>query len=273
MIEYREDTNFAWTPRVLSIGIHAALVGLALIPWASRIAVLPKLNETAVVLYEPFTAPDKPLVLPGRSGGGGGGGKHELTPPSRGELPRAADRQLVPPDPEPPKNPRPELIVEPTIVAPQIAELRSITLLNIGDPNGVVGPPSAGTGDNGGVGTGRNGGVGSGDGPGAGPGRNGGIGGDGNHSGGGVTGPKLIYRVEPEYSEEARKARFEGVVILEAIVRRDGGVDLIHVIRSVGLGLDQNAVDAVRKWRFRPATKNGSPVDVPVKVEVTFNIR
>lgn len=271
MIEYREETKFAWKPRVLSIGIHAALVGLALIPWASKIAA-PRLNETSVVLYEPLT-PDKPLVLPGRSGGGGGGGKHELTPPSLGQLPRAADKQLVPPDPEPPKNPQPELIVDPTIVAPQIAELRSINLLNIGDPNGVLGPPSAGPGDNGGIGTGRNGGVGRGDGPGAGDGHDGGIGGGGNHNGGGVTGPKLIYRVDPEYSEEARKARFEGVVILEAIVRRDGGVDLVRVIRSVGLGLDECAVDAVKKWRFRPATKNGAPVDMPLKVEVSFNIR
>lgn len=272
MIEYKEETNFAWTPRVLSIGIHAALVGLALIPWASKMTA-PKLKETDVVLYEPTIAPDKPLVLPGHSGGGGGGGKHERTPPSLGQLPRAADKQLVPPDPEPTKNPQPELIVEPTIVAPQLAELRPITLLNIGDPNGVAGPPSAGPGDNGGIGTGRNGGVGSGDGPGAGDGHDGGIGGGGNRTGGGVTQPKLIYRVDPEYSEEARKARFEGVVILEAIVRKDGGVDLVHVVRSVGLGLDQTAIEAVKQWRFRPATKNGAPVDVPVKVQVTFNIR
>jgi periplasmic protein TonB len=275
MLNYEDGHPGAWTPRLLSICIHAALVGLALIPWASRLPILPKLNETAVVLYSPALANPvvEPLQLPGRSGGGGGGGKHEPTPPSLGHLPRAADKQLAPPDPEPPKNPDPKLIVDPTIVAPQIAELRSLTLLSVGDPNGVAGPPSSGPGEGGGIGTSKGRGVGSGDGPGAGPGENGGTGGDKNRVGGGVTGPTLIYKVDPEYSEEARKARFEGIVILEAIVRSDGLVDVVNLVRSLGFGLDQSAIDAVKKWRFRPATKNGKPVQVPLRVEVSFNLR
>ena len=88
-----------------------------------------------------------------------------------------------------------------------------------------------------------------------------------------MTQPTLIHQVYPEYSEEARKARFEGVVILETIVRRDGGVDVVRVARSLGLGLDQNAIEAVKKWRFRPGTKNGAPVDVALRVEVSFNLR
>jgi TonB family protein len=273
MMNYVEEHKFAWTPRLLSICIHATLVGLALIPWAARLPVLPKLNETAVVLYTPSNPLNEPLLLPGRSGGGGGGGKHELTPPSRGELPRAADKQLVPPDPEPPKNPAPELIVESTIVAPQIAQLRSLNLLNLGDPNGVVGPPSSGPGKGGGIGDGDGRGVGSGDGPGAGTGRNGGTGGGDYHIGGGVTAPTLVYRVDPEYSEEARKARFQGVVVLEAIIRRDGLVDVVNLVRRLGLGLDESAIEAVKKWRFRPAMKNGTPVQVPMRIEVSFNLR
>lgn len=273
MLNYVEEKSFSWTPRLMSVGIHAALVGMALIPWASRLPVLPKMNKTEVVLYTPVLLPDKPLLLPGRSGGGGGGGKHELTPPSLGQLPRAADKQLAPPDPEPPKNPDPKLVVEPTIVVPQIADLRQVPTLAIGDPNGVEGPRSSGPGDGGGIGPGHGRGVGVGDGPGAGDGQDGGTGGGPHRSGGGMTQPQLIYRVEPEYSEEARKARFEGVVILEAIVRRDGVIDLVRVTRSLGFGLDQNAVDAVKKWRFRPATKNGTPVDVPLRVEVSFNLR
>src|SRR5581483_1658171 len=143
-------------------------------------------------------------------------------------------------------------------VAPQIADLRQLPMLAIGDPTGVEGPSSSGPGDGGGIGPGHGRGVGTGDGPGAGDGKNGGSGGGNNGSGGGVMQPKLIYRVDPEYSEEARRAHFEGVVILEAIVRSDGEVDLVRVTRSLGFGLDQNAVDAVKKWRFRPATKNGS---------------
>ena len=261
------------TPRLMSVGIHIVLVGLALIPWTSGLALRPKLNETAVLLYSPSDFLSKPLILPGHSGGGGGGGKHQLTPASRGVLPRAADKQFVPPDPEPPKNPDPALIVEPTVIAPQLAQLRSITILNIGDPNGVIGPPSSGPGEGGGIGPGKGRGVGEGDGPGVGPGKNGGNGGGDYGSGGRMTAPTLIYRVDPEYSEEARKARFQGTVILETLVRKDGFVDLVHVVRSLGFGLDQNAIDAVKKWRFRPGMKNGAPVDVPMRIEVSFNLR
>jgi TonB family protein len=261
------------TPRLMSVGIHIVLVGLALIPWTSGMTLRPKLNETAVLLYTPSDFLSKPLILPGHSGGGGGGGKHQLTPASRGVLPRATEKQFVPPDPEPPKNPDPALIMEPTVVAPQLAQLRSISILNIGDPNGVIGPPSSGPGDDGGIGNGKGHGLGIGIGPGVGPGKNGGNGGGDYGSGGGMTSPTLIYRVDPEYSEEARKARFQGTVILETLVRKDGFVDLIHVVRSLGFGLDQNAIDAVKKWKFRPGMKNGAPVDVPLRIEVSFNLR
>jgi periplasmic protein TonB len=265
------NTRFG-TPRLMSVGIHILLVGLALIPWTSALPLHPSLNETAVLLYTPSEFLSKSLILPGHAGGGGGGGKHQLTPASRGDLPRAAEKQFVPPDPEPPKNPA--LIVEPTVVAPQLAQVRSMTLLNIGDPNGVVGPPSSGVGDGGGIGDGKGHGVGEGNGPGVGPGDNGGSGGGSRGGGsGGMTAPTLIYRVDPEYSEEARKARFQGTVILETLVRKDGFVDLIHVVRSLGFGLDQNAIDAVKKWKFRPGMKNGAPVDVPMRIEVSFNLR
>lgn len=258
-------------PRMLSVGAHVALLTLALIPWASSGVKPPKVQETAVMLYMPAK-----LILPpqaGPSGGGGGGGKHQLTPPSQGRLPRAAEKQFVPPDPEPPKNPDPKLIVEPTVVAPQLALLPQINLLNIGDPNGVPGPPSSGPGSGGGIGTGQGRGVGEGKGPGVGSGEGGGYGGGVFRIGGGVTPPSVIYRVEPEYSEEARKARYQGAVVLEAIVRKDGTVDIIRIIRGLGFGLDQNAITALKQWRFRPGLRNGVPVDVSLSVEVNFNLR
>jgi protein TonB len=268
----RWRTSLFAAPRLLSIGIHIMLVGLALVPWTSAPFPRPKVNETTILLYTPSNLV---LTLPkdaGKSGGGGGGGRHQLTPASLGRLPRPADKQLVPPDPEAPKNPNPQLIVEQTIVAPQL-NLPQLTLLNIGDPNGVVGPPSSGRGDGNGIGPGNGHGVGPGDGPGAGPGKDGGSGDGPFQIGGNVSAPTVVFRVEPEYSEEARKARYEGTVLLEAVIKRDGRVDVVHLLRSLGFGLDQNAIQALKQWRFRPATQNGKAVYSILNVEVRFNLR
>lgn len=260
-------------PKLISVFVHVLVVSLALVPWATSLPTTPKVTETAVVVYTPMN-----LVLPvtpdqKESGGGGGGGRKTVTPPSLGKLPRAADKQLVPPDPEPPKNPDPTLIVEPTVIAPQLASLPQINLLNLGDPSGAAGPPSAGPGIGGGIGTGQGRGVGEGKGPGVGPGEGGGTGGGVFRVGGGVSPPTVLSRVEPQYSEEARKARYQGTVVLEAIVRRDGTVDIQRVVRSLGFGLDENAIQALKQWRFRPGTRNGIPVDVSLNIEVNFNLR
>jgi TonB family protein len=263
-------------PGLASIGIHVLVIVLALIPWGSPPPIA-EVTETAVML-----APPDPLilnlpVLDEASGGGGGGGRMQPQPASLGNLPRAADKQLAPPDPELTKNPDPELIVEPTVVAPQLADLPRVNLLNLGDPLGIPGPPSAGPGFGGGIGTGRGRGVGEGDGPGVGEGSGGGFGGGVFRVGGGVSPPTIIHRVEPQYSEEARKARYQGTVVLEAIVRRDGTVDIIRVVRSLGFGLDENAIQALKQWRFRPGTRNvngtATPVDISLNIEVNFNLR
>jgi len=275
----KPNTGF---PRLVSASLHMLFIGLALFPWVSSAGKRLEPNQTVVTLNTPpspikliFNSPEKE----GRSGGGGGGGKREPTPASLGRLPRAADRQFVSPSPEPPKNPDPKLIVEPTVVAPQLAQLPQINLLNIGDPFGVAGPPSSGPGTGGGIGSGQGRGFGEGRGPGVGPGEGGGVGGgkfsDGvfRLGGSGVIAPIIIYRVEPKYSEEARKARYQGTVVLQAIVRRDGTIDILRVVRSLGFGLDESAMDALKQWRFRPGTKNGEAVDVSLNVEVNFNLR
>ena len=259
--------------KLISVFIHALVVSLALVPWATSIPKTAKVNETAVLVYTPQN-----LILPltpdqNKSGGGGGGGRKTLTPPSLGRLPRATDKQIVPPDPEPPKNPDPKLIVEPTVVAPQLAQLPQINLLNLGDPNGIPGPPSAGPGVGGGIGTGQGRGVGEGKGPGVGPGEGGGNGGGPFRVGGGVTPPTILSRVEPQYSEEARKARYQGTVVLESVVKKDGTVDILRVVRSLGFGLDENAIQALKQWRFKPGMRNGIPVDVALNIEVNFNLR
>jgi len=136
----------------------------------------------------------------------------------------------------------------------------------------VLSPPSNGTGSGGGIGSGTDGGVGSGYGPGVGPGHAGGIGGGVFHVGGGVTAPRALYQPDPEYSEEARRAKFQGVVVLNVVIGPDGRPRDLRVARSLGMGLDEKAIEAVRQWKFAPATKDGHPVAVQVGIEVAFRL-
>jgi TonB family protein len=141
-----------------------------------------------------------------------------------------------------------------------------------GDPMAAIGPPSNGPGSGGGIGTGSGGGVGSGRGGGYGPGSGGGAGGGAFRIGGGVSSPVLIYKIEPEYSEEARKAKWQGTVILAIVVGLDGRASNITVVRPLGMGLDEKAIEAVQKWRFRPGLKDGRAVPVQANVEVNFRL-
>ena len=170
------------------------------------------------------------------------------------------------------RNPDPKLAVEPTVVVPPQIPLPHTGQL--GDPlSAVLGPPSNGTGYGGGIGSGSGGGVGSGRGPGVGPGWGGGIGGGAYRVGGGVSAPRAIYDPDPEYSEEARKAKYQGTVLVKVIVMPDGRPTNIEVIKGVGLGLDEKAVEAVRTWQFKPAMgPNGKPVATQVAIEVTFRL-
>ena len=140
-----ETTHDARLPRLLSVFLHASIITLALIQRPTAPKRFPK-GLIHVALYAPSR-----LILPaeamaGGGGGGGGGGRHALAPASLGKLPRAADKQLVPPEPEPPKAVDAALIVEPSIVAPQLVSLPQLKLLTIGDPDGIPGPPSPGRG-------------------------------------------------------------------------------------------------------------------------------
>jgi TonB family protein len=169
------------------------------------------------------------------------------------------------------KNPEPKLPVEPTVIVPPNIPL-PVDVAQLGDPLGKVTFPSNGPGFGGGIGTGSGGGVGSGTGGGVGPGEGGGVGGGVFHVGGGVSAPQLVYKVDPEYSEQARKAKFQGTVVLNLVVQRDGSVRDIRIVNSLGLGLDEKAIEAVKQWRFRPGEKNGQAVDVSAIIEVTFRL-
>jgi TonB family protein len=90
--------------------------------------------------------------------------------------------------------------------------------------------------------------------------------------GGGVTPPVLIDKTEPEYTEEARHAKYQGTVLLRVEIDPAGVATNIKVQRSLGLGLDQKAVEAVQKWRFKPGMKDGNPVTVQATIEVNFRL-
>jgi TonB family protein len=91
-------------------------------------------------------------------------------------------------------------------------------------------------------------------------------------AGGGVTAPVLLFKREPEYTEEARKAKYQGTVLLYVEVDPSGKATNIRVQHSLGLGLDEKAIEAVRQWKFKPGTKDGSPVPVTANIEVNFRL-
>ena len=227
-----------------------------------------QLKQNAIALVSDIS----PYVLPTsnkESGGGGGGGDRDKLAASKGRLPRQALDQITPPMVVV-RNEAPKLTAEPTVVAPTI---QMSQIGPIGDPlSKVLGPASNGTGYGGGIGSGSGGGVGSGRGPGVGPGYGGGIGCGIYRVGGGVSAPRAIYSPDPEYSEEARKAKYQGTVVLWMIVDADGRPRDIKVMRSVGLGLDEKAIEAVKTWKFEPAHKDGHAVAVQISVEVDFRL-
>lgn len=260
---------------LISAAIHIGAVALLFVVGAAYKAQVheQELKQTVSLIAPDNLKPYIPKVKPSdrQMGGGGGGGDRSPLPPSKGQLPRVAPRQFVPPAAVI-HNPAPRLVMEPTIVVPPEVPLPKVDIMAWGDPLAKVGPPSSGPGFGGGIGTGSGGGVGPGRGPGYGPGEGGGVGGGVYRIGGGVTPPQLIYKVEPEYSDEARKAKYQGTVVLYVVIDEKGLPRDIKVVRPLGLGLDEKAIEAVRQWRFRPGYMNGRPVAVAATIEINFRL-
>ncbi|MGD1095399.1 MAG: energy transducer TonB [Bryobacteraceae bacterium] len=247
-----------------SLLIHCAAIAL-LFALGTVKPVRMFVRETATLIapdLKPYLAEKKTMQ------GGGGGGTRSPLDASRGKLPKIAPRQFTPPRVDPPENPK--LPMMPTIVAPP--DVPNLQANNYGDPLSRMGVPSSGIGLGGGIGTGAGGGVGPGKGPGFGPGAGGGFGGGAYRIGGGVSPPAVLHKVEPEYSEEARKAKWQGTVVLELVVDANGHPRDLRVMRALGLGLDQKAIEAVEKWTFKPGMKDGKPVPVIATIEVNFRL-
>ena len=167
------------------------------------------------------------------------------------------------------QNLHPTLPTEPTVIGPPDVVFPKT---QVGDLYSKLMVPSNGVGYGGGVGDTQGTGVGNGKGPGVGPGSDGGMGGGPFVPGKGVSAPRPIYDPEPEYSNEARVAKFQGDVLLWVVVGADGIPRDVRVRRSLGMGLDEKAIAAVSTWRFEPAMKDGRPVPVQVSIEVNFRL-
>lgn len=243
-----------------SVAAHGALFALLFIVFA-----VPGVSE--------MLSPEQPSVVyvftPGPGGGGGGGGNSTPDPPAKAELvtPKPA---VTPPTPVP----TPVVEAPPQVVLPPITTQAPVAL-----PGALTGlsTPSLGPGTGGGGGTGRGTGTGEGTGSGVGPGSGGGTGGGVYRVGSAVTNPSVIFERKPAYTAEAMRAKIQGAVEIEAIVRANGTLDSARVVRSLDkiYGLDQKALEAVRLWRFRPGVlkATGQPVDILVTIELTFTLR
>jgi TonB family protein len=89
----------------------------------------------------------------------------------------------------------------------------------------------------------------------------------------GMTVPTVLQKVVPQYTEETRRAGLNGTVVLQAVIKTDGTVDVLRVVRGLPLGLTENAINALKQWQFSPGKKSGQDVDVSVNVEVNFHAR
>jgi len=250
---------------VRSLLIHGIVIAL-LISMSSRSVRQFGAREFARLVDSNRT----PLIAPYIRRGGGGGGGHSPLPASLGVLPRAAPHQFVPPTTTPPEF-KPVLLMEATLVGPAEAQIPNPLLTRIGDPFGQAGPPSDGPGRNGGIGDGDGGGIGNRSGPGFGDQDGGGVAFNGR-LGGGVVAPVVLHRVDPEFSEEARKAKYQGTVVVAIEVGEDGKPHGIRIVSGLGLGLDEKAIEAVSQWKFRPAMRNGKPVRAPATIQVNFRL-
>jgi protein TonB len=262
-------TQSRWTS-LLSLGTHALICSLILLfaleQWHTR-QIQRKLLATTVDVT-PFMPVSN---LKDTMGGGGGGGNHELLEASKGKLPKFAKEQMAPPQILRLDNPK--LPVEPMVVMPNIKLPDDPNMSDLGIPqSSQVAFASQGSGSGSGFGSGSGGGVGSGRGNGIGPGEGGGYGGGIYHVGGGVSNPVLIFAPDPEFSDEARRAKYQGVCVVGLIVDSQGNPQHVRIVRPLGMGLDEKAMEAVRQYKFKPAEFKGRAVAVEVNIEVNFRI-
>jgi protein TonB len=264
---WSKDENFGWS-QVIAIGLHVAAIGLLVVPIFTHL--LPASTEAKNKQVNVTSLDISPYMskLPSganKAGGGGGANNHTLTPTSKGKLPKFTLTQFTPPQAKI-QNLNPKLAMDPSLLGPPDLKVASPNMANFGDPLANSVTDSLGNGNGTGIGSGSGGGLG--------PGEGGGTGGGMFRAGvNGVGSPACIYCPQPEYSDEARKAKYQGTVLLDVTVTADGRVIAPIVIKGPGLGLEEKALAQVKNWKMHPATgPGGKPVNCRVQIEVTFHL-
>ncbi len=267
--------NYRANGVAVSAIIHIAVIGLLLSGIFVSHQITERKQRQVVTLIAPspesYALPVAKKVI----SGGGGGGDRDPIPAPKGQPPKATLQPQITPPAIVMRNPAPKLTAQPTVVAPPSVHVAENHMPTLGTATSTVmpaAPPSNGTGAGGGIGSGSGGGVGVGHGSGIGAGSGGGIGGGVYKVGGGISAPTATSAPDPQYTEEARRAKKQGTCTLWLIVDSSGHPRDIRVVRGLGFGLDQKAIDAVRNWKFNPALKDGRPVDVQISVEVEFHL-
>ncbi len=257
--------------KVVSGVVHVFIIsGILLLGFKARSTFVPPevVTPIDVTMYAP---PPPPIALPlaPEMGGGGGGGAHQVVEPTRGNPPRIVERMPVN-APQLLRVSQPKLAMEPAEMV-KMPENPNLPNLGMSDSPQIA-LASQGKGSGSGFGSGIGGGIGMGQGIGSGPGSGGGYGGGLMSVGGGVSAPVLMRSVEPEFTEAARQANFQGNVAIQLVVDSQGNPQNIHITRHLGMGLDEKAIAAVRQYKFRPATFQGHAVAVQIVVDVDFHL-
>jgi TonB family protein len=264
--DYRKNGILGSTAaHVVVLGL---IIGATFITVRRPIRVARKLHVVSR-LFVPDDYPLKPAKT--QAGGGGGGGDGDVLKASVGRLPKSSMEQITPPSAVL-RNLTPKLPAEPTVIVPVDIKIATNNMPNLGDPKSTAVIPSNGPGTLDGIGDGRRGGVGPGDGRGVGPGHEAGTGDGSFRMGKGMTAPRVIYQTDPEFSEEARKAKYQGNCLLGLIVDANGHPTNIRVLSALGMGLDEKAIESVKNWKFEPGKKDGRDVAVEIAVEVDFHL-
>ena len=259
--------------QAIALAVHIGITVLIFSPLLYTVVKKATANPVNNLLLTPIDISNYAMMLPpgkDKAGGGGGGGERNPVPATKGKAPKFSMTQIAPPM----VHPKQDSQFQATLLGPPDLKIPSPNLDNYGDPLAKLLTNSGGPGGGSGIGSGNGTGIGSGNGGGLGPGSGGGTGGGAFRPGtGGVGYPVCIYCPDPKYSEEARKAKYQGTVVLQAVITADGRVTEVQVVKGPGLGLEEKAMEAVKDWRLKPAMgPNGKPVAVVVPLEITFRL-
>ena len=262
---WSKDEKFG-SSQALAVLLHAAVVALLIVPIGFRVVETTQAKNKVDVTpldISPYLA--KLPAGANKAGGGGGANDHTTTPVNRGKVPKFKWTQFTPPQIKI-QNPNAKLQMEPALLGPPDLKVANINAPTFGDPLATAISDSLGHGNGTGIGSGSGGGLG--------PGSGGGTGGGEFRAGvNGVGQPACIYCPNPDYSEEARKAKYQGSVFLDITISADGRVTAERVLRGPGMGLEEKAIAAVKTWKLRPCSgPNGKAVSCTAPVEVVFRL-